>query len=100
MQPTHSCFFEGPESGALSNTKQWKKLTPYSYYSPFIAQGDVGFLSYKGKKYGQFFVAVQTFSKRIFALPISNLKTDSFVQAIQSMLKVRKGRGGVGGQSR
>lgn len=51
-------------------------------------QGDIGFFQYKGKAYGQFFCAVQTFTKRIFVVSIRNLKAESLVQAIEKMIKV------------
>jgi hypothetical protein len=72
----------------MSNTKNWKKVTPRSQYSPFIAQGDIGFFHYKGKKYGQFFLSIQTFSKKIFAIPIKNLKSETLIWAVEKMLKV------------
>jgi hypothetical protein len=72
----------------LSNTKKWKKVTPQSQYSPFISQGDIGFFHYKGKKYGQFFCSIQTFTKKIFAVPIKNLNSESLISAIDKMLKV------------
>ena len=78
----------GPDSGVLSNTKKWKKTTPRSFYSPFFVQGDIGFFHYKGKQYGQFFCAVQTFTKKIFILPIKNLKSESLIEAIRAMIKV------------
>jgi hypothetical protein len=81
-------FVSGRESGVLSNSKNWKKITPPSQYSPFIAQGDIGFFQYHRKSYGQFFCAVNTYSKKIFAIPIKNLKAETLMLAIKSMLKV------------
>jgi hypothetical protein len=78
----------GPDSGVLSNSKKWKQSTPQSLYSPYFCQGDLGFFHYKGKKYGQFFCAVQTFTKRVFAIPIRNLQSETLITAIESMLKV------------
>jgi predicted secreted acid phosphatase len=73
----------------MNNTKTWKKITARSQYSPFVAQGDIGFFHYKNKKYGQFFCVTQTFTKKIFATPIKNLKSESLVEAIDKMLKVK-----------
>jgi hypothetical protein len=73
----------------MNNTKNWKRITPRSTYSPFIAQGDIGFFHYKNKRYGQFFCCTQTFTKKIFATPIKNLKSESLMAAIEKMLKVR-----------
>lgn len=81
-------MFLGPDIGMLSNTKQWKANTPLSLYSPFFVQGDVGFFHYKGKQYGQFFCAIQTFTKRVFATPLRNLKSETLIEAIETMLKV------------
>ena len=72
----------------LNNTKRWKANTPQSLYSPFFVQGDIGFFHYKGKQYGQFLCIVQTFTKRVFAVPIRNLKSTSLMEAIGLMLKV------------
>ena len=58
-------------------------------YSPFFVQGDLGFFQYKGKKYGQFFCAVQTFTKRVFAIPIRNIKSETLIDALETMLKVK-----------
>ncbi len=87
----------------------WKKTTPTSFRSPFFAQGDIGnaippplhlffientffsalgFFNYKNKKYGAFFCAVQTFNRRIFALPIKDLKSDTLFKAVETMSKV------------
>lgn len=63
-------------------------MTPKSFLSPFIVQGDIGFFSYKNKNYGKFFCGVQTFSKKIFAVPIRNLKTPTLIKAIEAMTKV------------
>jgi hypothetical protein len=99
----------GPDPGFLSHTKNWKKTTPRSFQSPYYAQGDIGnlnnqkifrftvsfyvfnvpgFFSYNNKKYGQFFCAVQTFTGKVFAVPIRNVKTKSLIDAIQLMTKV------------
>jgi hypothetical protein len=48
----------------------------------------LGFFSYKNKKYGQFFCAVHTFTGKIFATPLRNVKTKSLIEAIQLMTKV------------
>ena len=50
----------------------------------------LGFFSYNNKKYGQFFCAVQTFTGKVFAVPIRNVKTKSLIDAIQLMTKVAK----------
>jgi hypothetical protein len=73
----------------LSNTKNWKKITSRSYYSPYISQGDIGFFNYKNKEYGQFICFVQTFSKKVAALPIKNLKSETLMLAIGQILKVK-----------
>jgi hypothetical protein len=98
----------GPDPGFLSNTKNWKRTTPRSFRSPYYAQGDIGnrnyikqafylfiilifylgFFSYNNKKYGQFFCAVQTFTGKVFAVPIPNVKTDSLIEAIHKMTQV------------
>jgi hypothetical protein len=72
----------------LSNTKKWKRITPRSQYSPYITQGDVGFFNYKKKGYGQFICFVQTFSKKVAAIPIKNLKSETLISAIKQILKV------------
>jgi len=48
----------------------------------------LGFFSYNNKKYGQFFCAVQTFTGKVFAVPIPNVKTDSLIEAIHKMTQV------------
>jgi hypothetical protein len=80
--------FLAPERGSFNNTSLYKKTTPTSFRSPFTVQGDLGFITTNKKKYGIFFVAVQTFSKRIFCIPIKNNKSSTLVAAIQDMLKV------------
>jgi hypothetical protein len=82
-------WYTGPEPGVLSNTKKWKATTPRSQYSPFMVQGDVGFFQYKKKNYGQFFCAVNTFTRKVFAIPIRNLKSNTLIDAIDQMLKVK-----------
>jgi hypothetical protein len=79
-----------------------------SFTSPFTVQSDVGkkknkvyktrnqltivyvtgFFALENKRYGQFLVGVQTFSKRIFVTPLPNLTLSSFLTAFQLMLKV------------
>jgi hypothetical protein len=49
---------------------------------------NLGFFSYNNKKYGQFFCAVQTYTGKIFATPISNVKTESLIESINLMIKV------------
>lgn len=78
----------GPDSGALNNTKKWKATTPHSFKSPYICQGDIGYFSFKNKKYGAFFCGVQTFSRKVFAVPIPNVSTPSLIKAIEQMVKV------------
>lgn len=63
---------------------------PITFLGSYSKGYFTGFFSYKNKKYGQFYLAVQTFTKKVFAVSIPNLKTDSFIRAIQSMLKVQK----------
>lgn len=82
-------FFSGPDAGALGQTKNYKKVTPPSTYSPFVCQGDIGFFHYKKKTYGQFFCLVQTYTKRIYAQPLANLKSTTLIKAIQNCLQVR-----------
>lgn len=48
----------------------------------------LGFFSYRNKRYGQFFLAVQTFTKKIFVVPLRNLKANSLIDAIGLMCKV------------
>jgi hypothetical protein len=80
----------GPDPGHISNSKSWKKITPKSQSSPFISQGDIGFLQYKNKKYGQFYVAVQTYTRKVFALPIKNKNSETLIEAIGKMIKVKQ----------
>jgi len=84
------CFFLGSESGALSNSKNWKRITPHSLKSPFYVQGDIGFFYYKKKRYGQFYIAVNTYTKRIFCIPLRNTKSASLIEAIGAMLKEKE----------
>jgi len=76
----------------LSNSKKWKRITPLSFQSPFIAQGDLGFFYYNGKEYGQFFCAINTFTKRLFCIPIKNTKSESLMKAIELMKKEKSFR--------
>jgi hypothetical protein len=78
----------GPDVGELGNTKTWKNSQPTSVRSPYVSEGDLGFFSYKKKRYGAFFLAVQTYSRRIFVAPIANTKAESIYKAIGLMLKV------------
>jgi hypothetical protein len=77
-----------PERGSLNNTSLHKKTTPTCFRSPFTVQGDLGFIATNKKKYGIFFVGVQTYSRRLFCIPIKNNKSPTLVAAIQAMLKV------------
>lgn len=86
----HVVVVVGPDAGALSNTKQWKKTTPQSTYSPYILQGDIGFFSYNNKQYGQFLCCVNTFTRRVYAAPIRNLKSDTLIEALGKMLKQKE----------
>jgi len=45
----------GPDVGELGNTKTWKNSQPTSVRSPYVSEGDLGFFSYKKKRYGAFF---------------------------------------------
>jgi hypothetical protein len=66
-----------------------EKVTPKTFSSPYFAQGDLGFFSYKKKKYGIFFVAVNHFTRKLFACPIKNTKSKSIIDAIGLMKKNR-----------
>ncbi len=74
----------------MSNSKQWKRITPLSFKSPYIAQGDLGFFHYKNKKYGQFFCAINTYTNRVFALPIRNTKATTLIEAVGAMKKEKE----------
>jgi len=47
-----------------------------------------GFFSTGRKRYGIFFLAVQTYTKKIFAIPIASTKGDDIYKAIALMMKV------------
>ena len=81
-------IFKGPDSGALTNTKRWKDTTPPTFSSPFIVQGDVGFIAYRNKTYGRFVVFVQTYTRRLFAVPLKNLRLDTLINSIDRLVKV------------
>lgn len=81
-------FYLGPDSGVLTGSKKWKATTPTSFKSPYFAQGDLGFISLNKKRYGTFFLAVQTFTGHLFVMPIKNQTSASLIQAVQSMKKV------------
>jgi hypothetical protein len=74
----------------MANTARYQKHVPTTFRSIFFAEGDIGFIEFKKKKYGLFFVAVQTWTRWVFVTPIPNKKTDSLRLAIQRMLKVSK----------
>jgi len=82
-------FWVGRDTGALNRSKSFQRIIPPSTRSPFIAQGDIGFFSYKNKVYGKFLVVVQTFTKRIFACYLKNSKAPTLIEAIKLMLKAR-----------
>lgn len=81
-------FLIGPGSGAMSHSKKWRETLPTSFTSPFFAQGDLGFFSSKTKKYGAFFLAVNSYTGLIHVSKISNTKMDTLVTAIGHMSKV------------
>ena len=85
-------MFLGPDGGELSNTKGWKKAIPMSVRSIYVAEGDLGFFSLRRKKYGAFFLALQSFSRKLFVCPIANTKAASLYAAISLLLKVTGGR--------
>jgi len=53
-----------------------------------MAQGDLGFFSTKNKKYGSFFLSVNTYTGRIHVSKISNTKMETLVLAVGKMIKV------------
>jgi hypothetical protein len=89
-------LFSARDSGALNNTKSWKKTTPVSFRSPYTVQADIGFFAQHKKTYGAFFCAVQTFTQKIFALPLKNTRSETLMEALGHMLKVSKGWEGEG----
>lgn len=85
-------LFVGLSSGAMSNSRRWQKSTPASIRSPFFAQADLGFIFFKKKKYGMFFVAVNTFTRRIFCQAIKNNKSETLISALEAMMKDKQFR--------
>lgn len=83
-------IFLAPDLGALNRTKQFKKVTPTSFRSPYFAQADLGYIGRNNKKYGMFFLAVQTVTGRIFVTKVSNAKTPTLLAAIGKMTQVKK----------
>lgn len=81
-------MFLGPDPGYITNSKKWQMTTPQNYTSPYLCHGDIGFFSYKNRRYGQFLLVVQTYTKKIFVLKMINLKVKSFLAAFEIMLKV------------
>ncbi len=79
-------WFLGPDVGELGYTVTWKKAQPTSVRSPYVSEGDFGFFSYKQKRYGVLFLALQTHSRRIFVTPIANTKAQSLYKTISLML--------------
>lgn len=79
----------GPDVGNLGNTKRWKKITPTSFRSPFLCQGDIGFFYKARKRYGIFLVIVQTWTGRIYSSPIANTRANTLIDALTTLLKVR-----------
>lgn len=61
-----------------------------SQTSPYLVQGDVGFFFYRKKKYGQFIVYVNTFTKRIFAKPINNLKSETLIKTVAALMQEKE----------
>jgi hypothetical protein len=47
----------------------------------------LGFIATDRKRYGQFFLGVQTWSRKIFVINMPNLKLSSFERALSKMLK-------------
>jgi hypothetical protein len=83
-------LFLAPDLGALNRTKQFKRITPTSYRSPYHVQADLGYIAKNTKKYGMFFIAVQTRTGRIFVYAIKNAKTSTLIDAIGQMIKVER----------
>lgn len=83
-------FFLAPDLGGLNRTKRFKQITPTSFRSPYFAQGDLGYVGLHNKKYGLFFIAVQTRTGRIFVTKVTNAKTPTLLAAIGQMLQVKK----------
>ena len=106
----HSLKYEcqGPDSGALSNTKRWRDTSVSISRSPYLAHGDLGkkklkvslkeqlteknpcagFITQGNKQYGLFFLAVNSFNNKIFVLPIKSTKKKDILGAIALFLKV------------
>jgi hypothetical protein len=83
-------LFSAPDLGGLNRTKRFKKITPTCFRSPYFAQGDLGYIGLQNKKYGLFFIAVQTRTGRIFVTKVSNAKTPTLLAAIGQMIQVKK----------
>jgi hypothetical protein len=64
-----------------------------SFRSPYTVQADIGFFAQHKKAYGAFFCAVQTFTQKIFALPLKNTRSETLMEALGHMLKVSEGWG-------
>lgn len=72
----------------MSHSKRWREALPTSFKSPYYGQADLGFFSTHRKKYGAFFLAVNTYTGLIHVSKISNTKMDTLIGAVGKMIKV------------
>lgn len=63
----------------------WKNDWEKKSTSPYL-----GFFPMGKRKRGIFFVAVQTFTRKIFSIPLKSTHGEEFLRAIGLMLKVKK----------
>jgi len=86
--PQCSMLCLAPDQGMLSHTGRYRRFIPQSFRSPYMVEADLGFFAVNKKKYGAFFLAVQTWLRTCFVVRIPNTRAVSLIRAIESMLKV------------
>ena len=80
--------FTGPDTGILGHTKRYRKVLPTSFRSPYFTEGDIGYFYFKKRRYGSFYLALQTFTRKVFVTRIPNTREASLIAAIAAMKKV------------
>jgi len=72
----------------LGHTKRYRKVLPTSFRSPYFTEGDIGYFYFKKRRYGSFYLALQTFTRKVFVTRIPNTREASLIAAIAAMKKV------------
>lgn len=75
--------------GRATSGAQRQLSLPAVFRHPAWVSADLGFIRMKGHNYGQFFLAIQTLTNRVFVTKIPNKQWSSLRDAVERMLKTQ-----------